>query len=67
VPGGSVRDRDGKKVVWVMNNNVASPQPVTVIEPRAGGFLVDGVSAGAVLILDPPSTLKPGDKVQVKK
>jgi HlyD family secretion protein len=67
VPGGAVRDRENKKVAWALNNNVASPHAVEVIEPRAGGFLVDGISAGSTLILDPPATLQPGDKVQVKK
>jgi HlyD family secretion protein len=67
VPAGSVRERDGKKVVWAVMNEQAKPQAVNVIEPRAGGFLVEGVTAGAALILDPPATLKPGDRVKIKK
>jgi HlyD family secretion protein len=67
VPSASVRDRDGKKVVWAVANDEAQPQNVSVIEPRAGGFLVDGVAAGTTVVLDPPASLKPGTHVKAKK
>lgn len=66
VPIAALRDRDGKKFVYVVNGSQASEREVKVLEPRSAGYLVEGVPAGATVVVNPPSQLKSGGKVKIK-
>jgi HlyD family secretion protein len=62
---GAVADRNGQKVVFVMNNDRVAEKPVKL--GASVGDLVevlDGVSAGTSVVLHPSDDLKNGDKVK---
>ena len=66
VPGAAVRDRDGKKVVFVAFNDKAVMRPVNVISQRSGGFVVGGLVGGENVITAGPQDLKDGQKIKIK-
>jgi HlyD family secretion protein len=66
VPAAAVRDRDGKKVVFVAFNDKAVMRPVNVISQRSGGFVVSGLVGGENVITAAPQELKDGQKIKIK-
>jgi HlyD family secretion protein len=66
VPSSSVKDQDGKKVVFLAFHGKAMRRDVTVTSQRSGGYLVQGLTGGEEVILAPPATLKDGDKIKIK-
>jgi hypothetical protein len=61
-----MRDRDGKKVVYLAYSGKAVAREVHVVSQRADGALVDGLVGGESVITTAPTTLKDGDKIKIK-
>jgi len=66
VPSTAMRDKDGKKIVFIAYNNKAIMREVHVTGQRADGALVDGLVGGENVITTAPATLKDGDKIKIK-
>jgi len=66
VPSVAMRDRDGKKIVFLAYNGKAVAREIHVLSQRADGALVDGLVGGESVITTAPATLKDGDKIKVK-
>jgi HlyD family secretion protein len=67
VPATAIADRNGAKVVFVLEEDVARMRPVTLGEPVGSGFeLVDGPPAGTTLVREPSAELADGQRVSRK-
>lgn len=66
VPSTAIRDKDGKKVVFVAHDGHAVAREVHIIGARADGSLVDGLVGGENVITTAPATLKDGEKIKIK-
>jgi len=67
VPTSAVRDRDGKKVVFVASpDGKAVMKSVRVLEQRNNGYLVDGPINGENVITSGPENLKDGQSIKIK-
>lgn len=66
VPPGAVRERDGRKFVFLSFNGKALSREIHVIGQRGGAVLVDGLTGGEEIVLNPPADLKEGDRITVK-
>ena len=66
VPSTAIRDRDGKKVVYIAYSGKAVAREIHVTSRRADGALVDGLVGGESVITTAPTTLKDGDKIKIK-
>jgi HlyD family secretion protein len=66
VPAGALRDRDGKKVVFLAFDGKAHMREVHVLSQRSDGYLVDGLVGGESVITKGPQDLKDGDSIKVK-
>jgi HlyD family secretion protein len=66
VPTIAVRDRDGKKVVYIAFEGKAVARDVRVLSQRNGGLLVSGLNGGEDVITTAPADLKDGQKIKVK-
>jgi HlyD family secretion protein len=66
VPSTAIRDRDGKKIVWIAYNGKAIAREIHVIGQRSDGALVDGLVGGESVVTTAPTTLKDGDKIKIK-
>ena len=66
VPSTAMRDRDGKKIVYIAFNGRAVTREIHVVSQRADGALVAGLVGGESVITTAPSTLKDGDKIKIK-
>jgi len=66
VPSAGIRDRDGKKIVFIAYDNKAVMREVRITGQRADGALVDGLVGGENIITAAPATLKDGDKIKIK-
>ena len=66
VPSTAIRDKDGKKFVFVSYNNKAVSREIHITGQRADGALVDGLVGGESVITTAPATLKDGDKIKIK-
>jgi HlyD family secretion protein len=66
VPPVSIREQDGKKVLFLAFQGKAIRRDVKVISQRSNGFLVEGLNGGEEVITTPPQGLKDGDKIKVK-
>lgn len=66
VPSIALRDRNGKKVVFLAFNGKALMREVQVVSTRSGGALVSGLVGGESLITTAPAGLKDGDKIKIK-
>ena len=60
VPSTAIRDRDGKKVVFLAYNGKAVAREIHLMSQRADGALVDGLVGGESVISAGPTTLKDG-------
>lgn len=66
VPSAALKDRDGKKVVFIAYNGKAIAREVHITSQRSDGALVDGLVGGENVITTAPATLKDGDKIKIK-
>lgn len=66
VPSNAVRDRDGKKVVFIAFKGKALQREVHITAQRSGGVLVQGLNGGEDVVTAGPSDLKDGDKIKIK-
>jgi HlyD family secretion protein len=66
VPATALRDRNGKKVVFLAFNGKALMREVKVLSQRSGGLLVQGLNGGEDVITTAPQDLKDGDKIKIK-
>jgi HlyD family secretion protein len=66
VPSTAMKDKDGKKIVYIAYNGKAVAREVHVTSQRADGALVDGLVGGESVIINAPATLKDGDKIKIK-
>ena len=66
VPANAVRDRDGKKVVFLVLNGKVVMKQVRILSQRSDGYLVDGPINGENVITSGPENLKDGQSVKVK-
>jgi HlyD family secretion protein len=66
VPSTAIRDRDGKKIVFIAYDGRAVAREIRVTSQRSDGALVDGLVGGENLITTAPATLKDGDKIKIK-
>ena len=66
VPSTAMRDRDGKKVVYLAYGGKAVVREIHIVSQRADGALVDGLVGGESVITTAPATLKDGDKIKIK-
>jgi len=66
VPSTAIRDRDGKKIVFIAYNRKAVAREIHVVGQRSDGGLVEGLVGGESVITTAPPTLKDGDKIKIK-
>ena len=66
VPAIAVRDRDGKKVVFLVLNGKVVMKQVKILSQRSDGYLVDGPINGENVITNGPENLKDGQSVKIK-
>jgi hypothetical protein len=67
VPEVAVTERDGKQVVFVLEDGTAKMHPVELGEAVGTGFeLLKGPPAGAIVVREPSSALYDGQKVKQK-
>src|SRR5579872_2342762 len=66
VPAGALKDRDGKKVVFLAFEGKARMREVHILSQRTDGFIVDGLVGGESVINLPPQDLKDGDTIKIK-
>ena len=66
VPALALRDRDGKKVVFIVQNGKAVQKTVRVITQRSDGYLVDGPINGENVVTSAPENLKDGQSIKIK-
>jgi HlyD family secretion protein len=66
VPANAVRDRDGKKVVFLVLNGKVVMKQVKILSQRSDGYLVDGPINGENVITSGPENLKDGQSVKIK-
>jgi HlyD family secretion protein len=66
VPALALRDRDGKKVVFIAQDGKAVMKTVRVINQRSDGYLVDGPINGENVITSAPENLKDGQSIKIK-
>jgi HlyD family secretion protein len=65
-PTAAVRSDGAKKYVFVVTGNRVDRRDVAVVGPRSGGFAVEGVKEGDILVTTAPATLKDGNSVKIK-
>jgi hypothetical protein len=66
VPGDSIVQRDGKNVVFTLDDDRAHLQVVTPGQTRADLRLVEGVAAGSRVVRQPPAALLDGMRIAAK-
>src|SRR5947207_197203 len=66
VPTNAVRDRDGKKIVFITFKGKVLQREVHVTAQRSGGVLVQGLNGGEDVVTAGPADLKNGDKIKIK-
>lgn len=66
VPANAIRDKDGKKIVFLAYNGKAVEREVHITGQRADGSLVDGLVGGENVITTAPANLKDGDRIKIK-
>jgi len=68
VPASAITNRNGQKVVFVVNEDIATETPVTVGEAMGSRIeIIQGVSAGQKVVLRPSESLSTGTKVSTEK
>ncbi len=68
IPTSALRDVGGKKSIFVVLEGKAAERSVKVGNPTSKGIEVaDGLIGGEEIVINPPSTLKNGDRVSVRQ
>jgi HlyD family secretion protein len=68
IPSSAIRDKSGSKSIFIIFEGKATERPVKVGNPTSKGVEVaDGLIGGEEIVLNPPSSLKDGDRVSVKQ
>jgi RND family efflux transporter MFP subunit len=68
VPKSALLSQDGHDVVFVAQNGRAERRAVTVIDTQGDDSVLSaGLSAGEIIVVNPPSVLKDGSPVKEKK
>ncbi|HSY64116.1 MAG TPA: efflux RND transporter periplasmic adaptor subunit, partial [Terriglobales bacterium] len=66
VPTPAIRDRDGKKFVFLAFDGKALSREVKIQAQRSGGVMVLGLNGGEDVITSTPQELKDGEKIKIK-
>jgi HlyD family secretion protein len=67
VPSSAVTERDGRKVVFVVEDEAVRMVPVKLGAPFGAGFeLIEGPQPGTRLVASPPATMGDGQRVKEK-
>jgi HlyD family secretion protein len=66
IPASAVRDREGRRIVFIAFEGKALAREIRVTGQRSNGVVVAGLAGGEGVIVNPPSTLKAGDKIKSK-
>jgi HlyD family secretion protein len=66
VPTAAIKDRDGKKIVFLAFDGNAMAREVKIQSQRSDGVLVQGLNGGEDVITSAPQDLKDGDKIKIK-
>ena len=66
MPTAAIKDRDGKKIVFLAFDGKAMAREVKIQSQRSGGVLVQGLNGGEDVITSAPQNLKDGDKIKIK-
>ncbi|HTT21062.1 MAG TPA: efflux RND transporter periplasmic adaptor subunit [Candidatus Sulfotelmatobacter sp.] len=66
VPSTAMRDRDGKKIVYIAYDGRVVAREIHVVSQRADGAVVNGLVGGESVITAAPANLKDGDKIKIK-
>lgn len=66
VPTNAVRDRSGKKLVFIVFKGKVLERPVRVTAQRSGGVLLQGLNGGEEVVTAGPADLKDGQKIKIK-
>jgi HlyD family secretion protein len=66
VPANAVRDRDGKKVVLIAFEGKVLAREIRMAGQRSNGVMVEGLTGGENVIVNPPAGLKEGDRIRLK-
>jgi HlyD family secretion protein len=66
VPASAIRDRSGKKIVFIVFKGKLLQREVRITAQRSGGSLVTGLNGGEDVVTAGPSDLKDGDKIKIK-
>jgi HlyD family secretion protein len=66
VPSTAIRDKEGKKTVFIAYNGKVVAREVHITSQRADGALIDGLVGGESVVTSAPATLKDGDKIKIK-
>ena len=66
VPSNAVRDRSGKKVVFIVFKGKVLERSVRVTAQRSGGVLLQGLNGGEEVVTAGPADLKDGQKIKIK-
>jgi HlyD family secretion protein len=66
LPTTAIRDRNGKKVVFLAFNGKALMREVQITNTRSTGVVVQGLNGGEEVITSAPQNLQDGDKIKIK-
>ena len=66
VPTAALRDKDGKKFVFIAFNGKVLRRDVHVQGQRSGGYVVDSLVGGENVITTAPANLEDGQKIRIK-
>jgi HlyD family secretion protein len=66
VPTPAIKDRDGKKIVFLAFEGKAVAREVKIVSQRSGGVGVQGLNGGEDVITSAPQELKDGEKIKIK-
>jgi HlyD family secretion protein len=66
VPSAAIRDRDGKKTVFIAYHGKSVAREVHVLSQRSDGVLVSGLVGGESVITSAPPDLKDGQTIKIK-
>jgi HlyD family secretion protein len=66
VPFSAVISRNGNRIVLVVSGDRVLEKQIHLIGKKTNGYLVEGISDGNTVVIDPPAGLKTGDRIKVK-
>jgi HlyD family secretion protein len=66
VPFSAVVSRNGSRKVLLVSGGKAVEKQIRLIGKKTNGYLVEGISDGDTVVVDPPAGLKTGDRIKAK-